>query len=146
MLLKDIIYSRHPQCKIFAKIESRKALENIDEIIAVADGIIIARGDLGVCVPIYRVPIIQKEVIKKSVIARKPVVVATQMLESMTYENIPARAEVSDVANAVLDGASFLLLSSETAVGKHPHNVIRVMNQIIKNTEQYEKNLKDFFK
>lgn len=101
---------------------------------------IIARGDLGVCVPIYKLPVIQKEIIKKCLAANKSVVVATQMLESMTYNPIPTRAEVSDVANAILDGATHLLLSGETAVGRYPLKTISMMKKIIKNTEQYMRN------
>ena len=136
--LKKIIKPRHPSCRIFAKVENTEALKNLEAIIDEADGVIVARGDLGVCVPIYKVPVIQKEIIKKCLKKRKPVVVATQMLDSMTVESIPTRAEVSDVANAILDGATHLLLSAETAVGKHPHKVIDMMNKIIKNTEEYK--------
>ena len=140
--LRGIIKSRHATCKIFAKIESREALRNIDAIIRQADGIMVARGDLGICVPIYQVPVIQKELIKKSRKAGKPVIVATQMLDSMTTEAIPTRAEVTDVANAIFDGTDYTLLSGETAVGKHPHKVIDLMNKIIKYAEEYKKNLK----
>lgn len=140
--LRGIIKSRHPACKIFAKVESRQALNNIDAIIRQADGIIVARGDLGVCVPIYQVPVIQKELIKKCRKAGKPVVVATQMLDSMTTELIPTRAEVTDVANVIFDGADYGLLSGETAVGKHPHKVIDLMNKIIKYTEEHRKTCK----
>ena len=137
--LRKIIQPRHPACKIFAKVESREALHNIDAIIGKSDGIIIARGDLGICVPIYEVPVIQKELIKKCRRANKPVVVATQMLDSMTTELTPTRAEVTDVANAIFDQADFVLLSGETAVGKHPHKVIDLMNKIIKFAEEYMK-------
>ncbi len=140
--IKQIIKSRVPGCSIFAKIESRQALRNLDAIISQADGIIIARGDLGICVPIYEVPVIQKELIKKCRLAHKPVVVATQMLDSMTTELMPTRAEVTDVANAIFEGTDYVLLSSETAVGKHPHKVIDLMNKIIKHTEEYKKKLK----
>ena len=136
-LLKDIIKTRHPKCKIFAKIESREALSDIDNIIDEADGVIIARGDMGVCVPIYEVPVIQKEIVKKCRRKNKPVVVATQMLDSMTEELLPTRAEVSDVANAIVDGATHIMLSGETAVGKHPHKVVDMMNKIIGYTERY---------
>ncbi|MFH1857250.1 MAG: pyruvate kinase [Candidatus Omnitrophota bacterium] len=144
-LLRNILKPRHAECKIFAKIESRIALENIDEIIAEADGIIVARGDLGICIPIYKVPVVQKEIVKKCLLKGKPVVVATQMLESMTTENLPTRAEVSDTANAILDGASHLLLSGETAVGRHPDKVVDMMNKIIKNTESYQEKLRNLF-
>lgn len=141
-LLKGILKPEHPECKIFAKIENKTALENIVEIIDEADGIIVARGDLGVCIPIYKVPVVQKEIVKICLLKQKPVVVATQMLESMTEELLPTRAEVSDVANAILDGATHLLLSGETAIGKHPHKVVDMMNKIIKNTEAYKEKLK----
>jgi pyruvate kinase len=137
-LIRDILYRSHRECKIFAKVESKAALDNIDEIIREADGIIVARGDLGICLPIYKVPVLQKEIIKKCRLQQKPVVVATQLLDSMTEEKLPTRAEVSDVANAILDGASHLLLSAETAIGKHPHRVIGMMNKIIKNTESWQ--------
>jgi pyruvate kinase len=140
-LLKEIVLPRHPACKIYAKIENTQALVHLDSIIDEADGIIVARGDLGICVPIYKVPVIQKEIIRQCRLKNKPVMVATQMLDSMTNNTLPTRAEVSDVANAILDGAHFLLLSSETAVGKHPHRVIWMMNQIIKDIEAYQKKL-----
>ena len=136
--LKKIIDSQYCPCKIFAKIESQEALKNIDTIIQEAEGIIIARGDLGICVPIYQVPIIQKELIKKCHKAGRPVVVATQMLDSMVNELIPTRAEVSDVANAIFDEADYLLLSAETAVGRHPDRVVDMMNKIIKYTQEYK--------
>lgn len=125
--------------KLFAKVENMLALENIDDIIDVADGVIIARGDLGICVPIYKVPIIQKEIIKKCLHKNKPVVVATQMLDSMMRNPLPTRAEVNDVVNSILDGATHLLLSGETAVGKYPAQVVDMMNRIIKYTERYMK-------
>jgi pyruvate kinase len=142
-LLKEILVSGRAHCKVFAKIESRESLGNIDEIIHAADGIMIARGDLGICLPIYKVPVIQKEIIKKCRLTQKPVIVATQMLESMTEELLPTRAEVSDVANAILDGADFVMLSGETAMGKHPHKVVEMMDKIIKNTEAYQDKLKE---
>ena len=141
-LLKEIVVPRHKKCKFFAKIENPQALVNLDEIIDEADGVIVARGDLGICIPIYTVPVVQKEIIKKCRKKRKPVVVATQMLDSMTEENIPTRAEVSDVATAILDGATHLLLSAETAIGRHPQAVIEMMNKVIKNTEIYERKIK----
>ena len=143
--LKNLIKPHHPFCKIIAKIENPMALPNIDDIINEADGIMVARGDLGICIPIYKVPVVQKEIIKKCRISNTPVIVATQMLESMTEERLPTRAEVSDVANAILDGATQLLLSGETAVGKHPHLVVSMMNNIINSTESYEDKLKSLF-
>jgi len=137
-IIKDIVKPRHPRCHIFAKIESREALSNIGVIIDEADGIIVARGDLGICVPIYEIPVIQKEIVRKCREKNKPVVVATQMLDSMTEEPIPTRAEVSDVANAIFDGATHLLLSAETAIGKHPYKAVDMMNKIIKSAESYQ--------
>lgn len=141
-LLKEIVLPYHKECKFFAKVENKEAIDNLDEIIEEADGIIVARGDMGVCLPIYKVPVIQKEIIKKCRLKNKPVVVATQMLESMIENSLPTRAEVSDVANAILDRADYLLLSGETAVGKHPYKVIDMMNKIIKYTEGYQHKLK----
>jgi len=137
-LIRDLVKLRHPQCPIFAKVESREALANIDKIIDEADGIVVARGDLGICVPIYEIPVIQKEIVHKCRQKNKPVVVATQMLDSMTEEPIPTRAEVTDVANAILDGATHLLLSAETAIGKHPYKAVDMMNKIIKSAESYQ--------
>ncbi len=137
LLLKQQVLDEHPHCQFFAKIENQDALVNLDSIIDASDGIIVARGDLGICLPIYKVPLIQKDIISRCLRKKKPVVVATQMLESMTNEPLPTRAEVSDVANAILDGATHLMLSAETAVGKHPHQVIEMMNKIIKHTELY---------
>lgn len=136
-LIEDLVRPLHPDCQIFAKIESREALKNIDSIIKYADGIVVARGDLGICVPIYKVPLIQKELVRKCRRKNKPVVVATQMLDSMTEESLPTRAEVSDVANAVFDGATHLMLSAETAIGKHPAEVVDMMNKIMISAESY---------
>ena len=144
--LKSIIKHKHPQCRIFSKIENREALVNLDSIIEESDGIIVARGDLGVCLPIYKVPVIQKEIVKRCILKKKEVVVATQMLESMTVNDLPTRAEASDVANAILDGATHLLLSGETAVGRHPDKVIDMMNKLIINTENYKQELEDLLK
>jgi len=142
--LKKIVKPHLPECKIIAKIESRDALRNINEIIRACDGIMVARGDLGICVPIYHIPIIQKEIVKKCRLIQKPVIVATQMLESMITEPIPTRAEVTDVANAIFDGANFLLLSAETAIGINPPKVVSMMNKIIKYAEEYQ-NVMDSF-
>jgi len=125
-----------PGCQIVAKIESRQAIENIDRIIEAADGIMIARGDMGVAVPIYEVPIIQKRIIKKCNAMGKFVITATQMLEHMTEYSRPSRAEVADVANAIIDGTDFVMLSAETAVGKYPYEAVLMMNEIIKFTEK----------
>lgn len=131
-----LIKPRLPRCRIVAKIESAEAIENIDRIIEAADGIMIARGDMGVVIPIYEVPIIQKRIIKKCNAAKKFVITATQMLESMTEHARPTRAEVADIANAVIDGTDFVMLSAETAVGKYPYESVRMMNDTIKFTEK----------
>jgi pyruvate kinase len=125
-----------PRCQIVAKIESRQAIRNIDEIIATADGIMIARGDMGVAIPIYEVPIVQKKIIRKCNAAGKFVITATQMLEHMTESTRPTRAEVTDVANAIVDGTDFVMLSAETAAGRYPYESVRMMNDIIKFTEK----------
>ena len=136
----ELIKPRLPKCRIVAKIESRRAIENIDRIIKAADGIMIARGDMGIAVPIHEVPIIQKRIIKKCNAAGKFVITATQMLEHMTEHSRPTRAEVADVANAILDGTDFVMLSGETAVGRFPHQSVLMMNEIIKFTERSVKN------
>ena len=130
------ILGQNCKCKIIAKIENRQAIENIDKILDVCDGIMIARGDLGVSLPIYQVPVIQKLLIKKAQKKNKFVIVATQMLESMTENIRPTRAEVSDVANAVFDGTDFVMLSAETSVGKYPVETVKMMNEILKFTEK----------
>ncbi|MDP8233723.1 MAG: pyruvate kinase [Candidatus Saelkia tenebricola] len=136
LALKSKISEHLPQCLIISKIESSEGIRNIDQIIKVSDGIMIARGDMGISVPIYKIPIIQKQIIKKCNRAKKPVITATQMLESMTENIVPTRAEVTDVANAVLDGTDFAMLSAETAVGRFPEKVVKMMNDIIKFSEE----------
>ncbi|MFA7628223.1 MAG: pyruvate kinase [Candidatus Dojkabacteria bacterium] len=136
---QDILYARElvkgSNLKIIAKIENRAGLENFDEILAKADGIMIARGDLGVETPLENIPILQKQMIFKCRSVGKPVIVATQMLESMRENTNPTRAEVSDVANSVMDGTDTLMLSAETSTGKHPVQAVKTMTQIAKNTE-----------
>lgn len=127
----------HP-VKIIAKIENRVAVENIESILAVADGIMVARGDMGVELPPAEVPIIQKRLIDLCNAAAKPVIVATQMLDSMQINRHPTRAEVSDIANAVIDHADAVMLSNETAVGKYPALTVRTMAEIVAVTEQSE--------
>ena len=131
-----LIKPRLPKCRLVAKVENRQAIENIDGIIEAADGIMIARGDMGVAIPIYEVPIIQKRIIRKSNAAGKFVITATQMLEHMTEHSRPTRAEVTDVANAIIDGTDFVMLSAETAVGRFPCQSVLMMNEIIKFTEK----------
>jgi pyruvate kinase len=134
--LRHHIMSLHKAARIIAKIEKPEAIEDIDDIIRETDGIMIARGDLGVEIPLQNVPIIQKMLIKKCLREAKPVIVATQMMESMISNIFPTRAEVNDVANAVLDGADAVMLSGETSVGKYPLKVIQTMVDIIKEVEK----------
>jgi pyruvate kinase len=124
------------RCRVIAKIECREGIKNIDEIIKISDGIMIARGDMGVSLPIYEIPVVQKMIIKKCNCAGKFVITATQMLESMIENLRPTRAEVSDVANAIIDGTDFVMLSAESAVGKYPVETVTMMNNIIKFTER----------
>ena len=130
---------------IIAKIERSKALENIDSILEAADGIIIARGDLGVEIPIEQIAIVQKRLVHIANRAGKPVIIATQMLESMTDNRIPTRAEATDVANAVLDGADGVMLSEESAMGKYPVEAVTMLTKIAAATEPHRRShgLKD---
>ena len=134
--LKDIIAARGKTAKVVAKIEKPEAIANIDAIIAVSDAVMVARGDLGVEMPMEEVPLLQKMIVNKCRAASKPVIVATQMLESMITTPRPTRAEVNDVANSVLDGADAVMLSGETSVGEFPLIVIETMQKIIQNIEQ----------
>jgi len=135
--LKELIKrSHHPRTRVIAKIEKPEALKEIDQIIDMTDGVMVARGDLGVEVPFDQVPLIQKELIGKCIKHSKPVVVATQMMESMITNFRPTRAEANDVANAVLDGADAVMLSGETSVGKYPVEVVNSMQKIIDWTEK----------
>ena len=133
--LKRLIAEKGTHTKVIAKIEKPEAVKNIDEIIKVSDGIMVARGDLGVEVPLQRVPLIQKTIVEKCLAAAKPCIIATQMMETMILDSMPTRAEINDVANAVLDGADALMLSAETSVGKHPLRVIEIMSSIITDIE-----------
>lgn len=136
--LKERISSKGHHAKVIAKIEKPEALDNIDEIINQTDGIMVARGDLGVEIPYQNVPLIQKMLIEKGIRHAKPVIVATQMMETMISSMTPTRAEVNDVANAVLDGTDAVMLSGETSVGKYPVEVINTMSNIIREMENFE--------
>ncbi len=136
--LKHIISNRQAKARVVAKIEKPEAIEDIDEIIKVTDALMVARGDLGVEIPYQNVPLIQKMLIRKGHQFAKPVIVATQMMESMITNVTPTRAEVNDVANAVLDGADAVMLSGETSVGKFPIEVIRTMVNIVDEMEKFE--------
>ena len=134
--LRDLI-KKHSEYKIpiIAKIEKPEAVENIDKIVAHCDGLMVARGDLGVEVPAEEVPLIQKQLVLTAKKARIPVIIATQMMETMISSLTPTRAEVNDVANSVMDGADAVMLSGETSVGKYPVEVIKQMASILRNVE-----------
>jgi pyruvate kinase len=134
--LKDILKKGNSKSKVIAKIEKPEALINIRDIIIESDGIMIARGDLGVELPVEKVPLIQKELVRKCMHRAKPVIVATQMMESMIDRIKPNRSEITDVANAVLEGADAVMLSAETATGMHPTLVVETMSKIILEIEK----------
>ena len=134
--VKKLLKDYNSTSKVIAKIEKFDAVENIDEILKVSDGLMVARGDLGIEVPYYKVPSIQKRIISKANAASKPVITATQMLLSMAQNEMATRAEISDVANAVLDGTDAVMLSEESAIGKNPVNVVQVMANTIRETEE----------
>lgn len=136
--LKHIIGQAQGKAKVIAKIEKPEAITEIDEILKVSDALMVARGDLGVEIPYQNVPLIQKMLIKKCFEFAKPIIVATQMMESMITNISPTRAEVNDVANAVLDGADAVMLSAETSVGKYPIDVIKTMANIVKEMEKFD--------
>lgn len=135
-LIQRVEAKNHP-AKVMAKIEKPEAIKNIREIIKAANGIMVARGDLGVEMPIERLPITQKEIVQLCMQFSRPVIVATQMMDSMIHNPSPTRAEVTDVANAVLDGTDAVMLSGETSVGDHPALVVKAMTRIIEQAEKH---------
>ncbi|MGH1337141.1 MAG: pyruvate kinase [Aureispira sp.] len=136
--LRKKIQAKGSRAKIIAKVEKPEAIENIDSIIEATDGVMVARGDLGVEVPMQRLPMLQKMIVAKCIKKAKPVIVATQMMDSMIKNPTPTRAEIIDVANAVLDGADVVMLSGETAMGIHPIKVVQAMNDIIAEAEKMD--------
>lgn len=145
VLLRSRLKDRNSKIKVISKIEKPEAIRNLKEIIWESDGVMIARGDLGVELPVEQIPMIQKDIIRKCIHRAKPVIVATQMMESMIDRSRPNRSEITDVANAVLEGADAVMLSGETATGQHPTLVIETMVKIIKEVEKediiYNRNL-----
>jgi pyruvate kinase len=143
--LRSILKEKGSNAKIIAKIEKPEAIEHIREIILASDAIMVARGDLGVELPVEQIPMIQKNIIRKCIHRAKPVIIATQMMESMIDRVKPNRSEITDVANAVLEGADAVMLSGETAMGNHPSLVVETMSKIIAEVEKeeivYNKNL-----
>jgi pyruvate kinase len=135
-MLRDLI-DQHSDYRIpvIAKIEKPEAVKNLDALIPYCDGLMVARGDLGVEIPMQEVPLIQKKIVRRAKRARIPVIIATQMMETMIENSVPTRAEVNDVANSIMDGADAVMLSGETSVGKHPIKVIQKMSEIIMSVE-----------
>ncbi len=134
--IKKIIHRQNKKVPVIAKLEKHEALENIDAIIAAADGLMVARGDLGVEIPLETVPNIQKQLVRKANAMGKPVIIATQMLRSMVTSPRPTRAEAADVANGVLDGADAIMLSEETASGQHPIEAVQYMARVAASAEE----------
>jgi pyruvate kinase len=134
--LKDLVRQAGSEAGVVAKIEKREALERLEEVVAAADGVMVARGDLGVEIDVARMPLEQKRIVRLCHELQKPVIIATQMLESMHESPRPTRAETTDVANAILDGADACMLSGETAIGKFPRESVEMMNRIARATEE----------
>jgi pyruvate kinase len=134
--LKSLLKSKGSHGQVIAKIEKPEALEQLTAIVQAADGLMIARGDLGVEIDVARVPVVQKQIIALANAYQKPVITATQMLDSMQHSSRPTRAEASDVANAIFDGTDACMLSGETAIGKHPREAVEMMNRIALVTEE----------
>ena len=141
LMLQQEIKKRGKSIPIIAKIERKIAIDNLDKIIDVADAVMIARGDLGNEVPIEVIPFLQKMIIQKSKERKKPVITATEMLASMVESSIPTRAEVTDVAHAILDGSDAVMLSEETAVGGYPVEAVAVMEKIVLEAEKHKEKL-----
>ena len=139
--LRKVIAEAGGDLPVVAKLERVAAVENLDEILEVADGVMVARGDLGVEVPLPQVPVLQKKIVAAGLRTGRPVIVATQMIESMMEQPRPTRAEVTDIANAVFDGADVLMLSGETAAGKYPVEAVRTMARIIEQAESYREGM-----
>lgn len=138
LLLREHLRNKQSDINIISKIEKAEALSEIDGILEASDGLMVARGDLGVEMDVAQVPIIQKDLIRRCQMAGKPVIVATQMLQSMIEQSSPTRAEVSDVANAIFDGTDAVMLSGETSVGKYPIATVHMMAHIAEETERYQ--------
>src|SRR5689334_22276991 len=136
-LVRDVMRQEDVYVPVIAKLEKPEAVENLEAIVEAFDGVMVARGDLGVELPLEEVPLVQKRAVQAARERNKPVIVATQMLESMIESSRPTRAEASDVANAVLDGADAVMLSGETSVGKHPIAAVRTMERIIDAVESH---------
>ena len=144
-LLRELLRTRGSKARVVAKIEKREAIDNLDSIVEAADAVMVARGDLGVEIDVASMPMMQKQIIRACQRFQKPVIVATQMLDSMQHSRRPTRAEATDVANAILDGADACMLSGETAIGEHPRLVVEMMRRIASATEkQYLQDRRQF--